>query len=291
MTLRFTKMQGAGNDFILIDCLQGLPLPEEALPALARRLCRRRFCVGADQLLLLLPSQRADFRMRILNSDGSEVQMCGNGIRCLARYIWNRGLSHKDTLEIETPAGIIRPQRAGQLVQVDMGPPRLEAQDIPVGLKGRVLGYPLDIPGAGRYLITCVGMGNPHAVVFVDDVEGFPVAQVGPLIERHGLFPERTNVEFVQVLSPRRLKVRVWERGAGQTLACGTGASAAAVAAALRGLAERRLEVELPGGLLKVHWQKADGHVYLSGPAEEVFRAEMEIPDTFHEEKEGQQDV
>jgi diaminopimelate epimerase len=276
MIIPFTKMQGIGNDFIVIDCRAGkLGARSEELGALARRLCSRRFGIGADQILLLYDSGRADFLMRIFNADGSEVEMCGNGIRCFAKYIWDRGLSGPEVLGIETAAGIILPEKAGDMVRVDMGLPQLDGRQIPVDLDGLIKDYPLTIEGK-TFSITCVSMGNPHAVIFVDDVEGFDVKRYGPQIETHRLFPKRTNVEFVQVADPKTLRMRVWERGAGETMACGTGASAAAVAADLRGLAEKKVTVRLLGGDLFIELGE-NGRVYMTGPAEEVFEGRIDL--------------
>ncbi|MDA8168701.1 MAG: diaminopimelate epimerase [Nitrospiraceae bacterium] len=272
--LPFAKMQGTGNDFVLLDGIKN-NLDDLDLTATAKKLCDRRFGIGADQLLILLPSQKADFRMLIFNADGSQVQMCGNGIRCLAKYIWDGGLSGKETLEIETLAGIIKPMRKDGQVRVDMGVPQLEGRKIPVDLDGRVIDYPLKVEDA-VFPVTCVSMGNPHAVIFIEGVDGFPLAHYGPLIENNPLFPERTNVEFVEVLGPREIKMRVWERGSGETLACGTGASASGVASALKGLTERSVKVRLRGGGLDIDWA-GDGHLYMTGPAEEVFRGEILI--------------
>jgi diaminopimelate epimerase len=276
MNLSFVKMHGLGNDFILIDCRDDASgVRSEKLGELSRRLCHRRFGIGADQVLLLYNSEKADFRMRIFNADGSEVEMCGNGIRCLAKYIWDRGLSGKEALDIETAAGIIRPEKAGDLVKVDMGEPVLDARSIPVDYDGRVEDFPLNVLDR-EFRITCVSMGNPHAVIVVDDADRFDVAGYGPLIERHGFFPNRTNVEFIQVLDRARIRMRVWERGAGETMACGTGASAAAVAAHLNGLADRRVTVVLNGGELVIEW-KDDNHVYMTGPAVEVFAGRVNL--------------
>ncbi len=272
MKIKFTKMQGLGNDFIVLDLrVQDL----KNVAGAVKRLADRRFGVGFDQALILRKSKKADFRMDIYNNDGTRVEMCGNGIRCLANYIWKRGLSRKPRLDIETLAGIIRPEKAGALVRVDMGEPVLEGRLIPTVAEGELVDRPLAI-GDKSFLITCVSMGNPHCVIFVDDVDGFPVGKYGPLIETNRFFPRRANVEFIEVLSPGRLKMRVWERGAGETLACGTGASAAAVAAALKGLARRKVSVLLRGGALKIEWTK-DNHVYMTGPAEEVFTGAAEI--------------
>jgi diaminopimelate epimerase len=286
MNLRFTKMHGLGNDFVLIDCRdKAFSIQRSAFGELSKKLCHRRFGIGADQVLLLYPSTIADFKMMIFNADGSEVEMCGNGIRCFAKYIWDRGLSAKEMLLVETVAGIIRPERAGQLVKVDMGQPVLEGRLIPVNLpphpplnnggQVEVIDFPLKIEGK-EFRITAVSMGNPHAVIFVDDVGGFDVKRYGPLIENHELFPKRTNVEFIQVFDGERIRMRVWERGAGETMACGTGASAAVVAANLKGCTGRRVNVLLAGGELMIEW-KEDNHVYMTGPAVEVFEGSIKL--------------
>ncbi|MEW6108607.1 MAG: diaminopimelate epimerase [Nitrospirota bacterium] len=266
MKTAFTKMHGLGNDFVLIDCRQQ---ELDNMAETSKRLCDRRFGIGADQILLLYNSGKADFMMRIFNADGSEVEMCGNGIRCFAKYIWDRGLSEKAVLSIETKAGIIKPEKSGEMVMVDMGEPILEGRKIPVRLDGTVKDFPLKIDDR-IFKITCVSMGNPHAVIFVDDVDAFDVIKYGPLIENHELFPKRINVEFIQVISPEKVKMRVWERGSGETMACGTGASAAVVAANINGLAGRRTGVILSGGELLIEWME-NNHVYMTGPAVEVF--------------------
>ncbi len=270
----FVKMHGLGNDFILIDCLkQELPEPEK----FALKYCDRRFGIGADQLLLLYPSDKTDFKMRIFNADGSEVEMCGNGIRCFAKYIWDRGLSDKEVLEVETLAGIMKPKKVGELVQVDMGTPEFNPEKIPVDAKGQKA-FDLLFEIAGWHTkINCVSMGNPHAVIFLDeDPKNFAVAKYGPLIENHPIFPKRTNVEFVYVKNPDEIIMRVWERGAGETLACGTGACATAVAAMVKGLTEKKVTVHLLGGDLIIEWAE-DGHVYMTGPAEEVFEGTIKL--------------
>jgi len=277
MKMPFTKMHGLGNDFIVID---RRTLQLDDLPGLAPRLCERRFGIGADQILLLDKSDIADFRMSIFNADGSEVEMCGNGIRCLAKYIWDRKLSTKNILEIETLAGVIRPEKAGDLVRVDMGEPVFEAERIPVNIqnsefriqnseKKMIIDYPLQIDDR-EFKVTCVSMGNPHAVIVVDNVSDFPVAVYGPEIEYHQMFPKRANVEFIRVLDPSEIEMRVWERGSGETMACGTGASAVAVAAHLKKLTGRTVTVHLVGGDLIIDWA-ADNRVYMTGPAVEVF--------------------
>ena len=294
MKVEFTKMHGLGNDFVLIDCRK---TKLRGLSGLAEKLCHRRFGIGADQLLLLDSSTVADFRMRIFNPDGSEVEMCGNGIRCLAKYAWERGLSEKDTIEVETLAGIIRPKKSGGLVMVDMGEPVLEPERIPVKtgqrsmVKGQkekelnsklasqefkpVIDHPLKIEDRD-FKITCVSMGNPHAIIIVDNAANFPVAYYGPRIENHAFFPQRTNVEFIEVPNSSEIVMRVWERGAGETMACGTGAAAVAVAAHLKGLTGRKVTVHLAGGDLTIEWS-GDNHVYMTGPAVEVFTGEIEI--------------
>jgi len=284
--INFTKMHGLGNDFILIDCItQKFKVKSEELKVLSKKLCRRRFGIGADQILLLYPSGSADFKMRIFNADGSEVEMCGNGIRCLAKYIWSRRLSGKALLNIETLAGIIRPAKKGKLVRVDMGEPVFEPKRIPVNLpphpplskggQGGVVDYPLKIEDR-EFKITCVSMGNPHAVIIVDKISNFPVTYYGPLIEKHKIFPKRTNVEFIEILNPSEIKMRVWERGAGETMACGTGASAAAAASNLKGLTGENVTVHLSGGDLLIEWAK-DNHIYMTGAAETVFTGQIDI--------------
>jgi len=279
--LRFTKMHGLGNDYIFVNGLSER-LPRISLPGLARALSDRHFGIGADGLILVLPSRSAQFRMQVFNADGSEAEMCGNGIRMFARYVYEHGLTRDRELAVETLAGVIRPRlmvRGGRVasVRVDMGEPRLERSEIPMrGKPGRVIGEALRVDGE-RYEVTAVSMGNPHCVIFVKEVAEFPVARVGPAIERHRAFPRRTNVEFVQVLGRSALRMRVWERGAGETLACGTGACATLVAAVLNGKADRKATVHLPGGDLKIEWRESDNHVYMTGPAEEVFCGEITV--------------
>lgn len=293
MKIKFTKMHGLGNDFILIDCIvqsskfkvQGLKFED-----LSKRLCDRRFGIGADQMLLVYPSKVADFRMVIFNADGGEVEMCGNGIRCFAKYLWDRGLSEKKVIEVETLAGIIRPEEIDGLIKVDMGEPVFEPGKIPVHIvqgsafnvqssrkenSTPVIDYPLKIDNR-EFKITCVSMGNPHAVAVVDNVSAFPVAYYGHMIENHHLFPKRTNAEFIEILNTSEIKMRVWERGAGETLACGTGAAAAAVASHLKKLTKRNVTIHLNGGDLHIEWA-ANNHVYMTGPAVEVFTGEIDI--------------
>ncbi|MHB9026304.1 MAG: diaminopimelate epimerase [Armatimonadota bacterium] len=279
--MEFVKMHGLGNDFIIVDCIThaySVPQLVEAAPAL----CDRHFGIGGDGLVLVMPGSEADFRMRIINSDGSEAEMCGNGIRCFAKYVYEHGLTEKTNLVVETLAGPITPvislkDNQVQAVRVDMGEPRLERAQIPMnGPAGQVVNEPLSIDSE-TYWVTAVSMGNPHAVIFVSDVESFPVDTVGPRIETNPAFPRKTNVEFVQVLSPTHLKMRVWERGAGITLACGTGACATLVAAVLTDNAGRSATVELPGGPLHIVWNAEDNRVYMTGPAEEVFAGSVTL--------------
>ena len=277
--LEFVKAQGIGNDFILIDCLRD-NLGDTNLAALAVRLCDRNFGIGGDGLILILPSERADCRMRVINSDGSEAEMCGNGIRCLAKYLFDRGLAG-ESVAVETLAGVKTVAvvaRDGQGVRftVDMGAPRLEAEEIPVsGFEGKVISRPLDVDGR-RFNITCVSMGNPHCVIFADSRERSTLENLGPKIENHPAFPNKTNVEFVRLINDHELQVNVWERGAGITLACGTGACASVVAGVLNGKVGRKATVHLPGGDLLIDWHE-DGSVYMTGPAEEVFTGRIGV--------------
>jgi len=268
----FRKYQGLGNDFILIDGRRG-DLPDHAGEP-ARQLCDRRFGIGADGLILALPPREGgDVRMQILNADGSEAEMCGNGIRCFARFLADLdGASVGSVWRVETPAGVIVPQLlADGLVTVDMGQPFLQPATIPTTLEGPDQLPEADLEVAGEWLrVAAVGMGNPHAVVAVTDVEAVPLELFGPALEQHPAFPARTNVHFVQVLAPDRLRLRVWERGAGPTLACGTGACATLVATHLRGQCDREATLELPGGALQIRWD-ADDRLQMTGPAELVF--------------------
>jgi len=279
MTRQFTKYQGLGNDFILIDNRhQSEPI---LTPKQAVQLCDRHFGIGADGVIFALPSARdADYTMRIFNSDGSEPEMCGNGIRCLAKFIADLESQKKTEYRIETLAGLIIPklQPDGQ-VKVDMGPPKLLASQIPTTLataESKVVEQPLEVEGK-IWPVTCVSMGNPHCIIFVEDVASIPLETWGPKFEHHSVFPERTNTEFIQVIQPNHLKMRVWERGAGITLACGTGACASVVAGVLTGKCEPLATVELPGGSLEIEWSMSNQKVYMSGPAQKVFVGELSI--------------
>jgi diaminopimelate epimerase len=276
-TLPFRKLHGTANDFVYVDARRGLPTDPAAL---ARRLCDRHRGIGADGLILLLDSTAADCRMRIFNADGSSAEMCGNGIRGFAKFVLDHDLVHGDPLRVETDAGVkaIAVRREGgrvTSVTVDMGPPEWEGRRIPVDADGPVLERTLDVDGR-RWSVSCVSMGNPHCVVFVDDVATLALAAIGPAFECHPFFPKHVNTEFVQVESTQRLRMRVWERGAAETLACGTGACAAAVVAARTGRAGRHVTVALPGGDLAIDWRD-DDHVDMTGDAVEVFAGEIEV--------------
>ena len=270
--ITFTKMHGCGNDFVVLDCMEAQPA---GLADIARNLCHRRFGVGADQLLTIKPSDTADFRMEIYNADGGEVEMCGNGIRCFAKYVYEHGLTRKQEIEVDTLAGVIRPRLKGDRVEVDMGRPVLEGREIPVDAEGCILDRPLTVDGT-EYAVTCVSMGNPHCVLYVDDVDALDLPRLGPRFEYHEFFPNRVNTEFVQVLGPDEVRMRVWERGAGETWACGTGASAVGVAGVLTGKTGKKITVHLIGGDLEIQWAD-DDRVYMTGPAQEVFQGSIRV--------------
>ena len=283
-TLAFTKMQGCGNDYVYVN---GFTETVDKPSALARRVSDRHFGIGSDGLVLILPSDVADVRMRMFNPDGSEAQMCGNAVRCVARYAYERGLVDKTEVVVETRAGLrlVRLHLAGGAVSgatVDMGLPELEPARIPLNIslcgegdpKASLVNHPLDVCGR-NWRITCVSMGNPHAVVFLPEGEeglaSLDLPAIGPAFENHALFPERTNTEFVCVESRNVATMRVWERGTGETLACGTGACATAVACVLNGFTDRCVDVRLTGGTLRIEWSAENGHVFMSGPCEPVF--------------------
>jgi diaminopimelate epimerase len=285
-SMRFTKMHGIGNDYIFVDCFH----QHVANPAkVARQISDRHFGVGGDGLILICPSKKADAKMRIFNADGSEAEMCGNGIRCLAKYVYEHKLAkpgstvvmgdktrYPASLKIETGAGVLTLGLAvrGKTVEsvcVNMGEPRFRPKDIPVKLDGsRIIEHPIDVLRE-RLPVTCVSMGNPHAVFFCDEVAGVELERLGPAVENHPLFPKRTNVHFVEVETKNRFKMRTWERGSGITLACGTGACACAVACAITGRCERASTAQLPGGELQLNWSTQDNCVYMTGPATTVF--------------------
>ena len=287
--MTFTKMHGIGNDYVYIDCVRQKPPADPA--ALARQVSDRHFGVGSDGLILVMPSEVADARMRMFNADGSESEMCGNGLRCVAKYVHDRGIATKPRLTIETGHGVLTVDLevvAGKAarVRVDMGTPILDAASIPTTLPGDcVVDVPLiDLPpnlpigwAAACGLdprMTCVSVGNPHVVIYCGDVAKVPLELVGPPLENAGVFPKRINVHFAQVHSPSEVTMRTWERGSGVTLACGTGACAVAVAGVLTGRTGRTLLAHLPGGDLELEWSEADNCVYMTGPATEVFAGE-----------------
>lgn len=279
--MRFLKVHGLGNDFVLVDAREEKDLPSdpEDLKRLAVEVCSRNFGIGADGLVLIRQAEDADIYMQIINSDGSEAEMCGNAIRCAARYVYEKGRVRGGSLRIKTPAGIMVPEiiaRDGRVeaVRVDMGEPVLERSRIPMlGSPGRVVGEPLQWEGR-TFRVTAVSMGNPHCVVFVRDVGEVPLALWGPGLESHPAFPRKTNVEFVQVLNSEEVIMRVWERGSGHTLACGTGACAAAVASILNGHTGRRVKVRLAAGHLLIEWKEDNNRIYMTGPAQLVFKGE-----------------
>ena len=272
--INFTKMHGTGNDYVFIDArVENVPKPEK----LSKKMSDRHVGVGSDGIILILDSEIADFKMRMFNSDGSEAEMCGNGIRCFSKFVYDRKFTSKKEITIETLAGIKhlklipKGEKISQVV-VNMGAPILRRELIPmIGDHSLVINESIQLADRTSFEITAVSMGNPHIVIFVEDVEKFPVEKYGPLLENHELFPQRTNVEFVQVLNSKELIQRTWERGSGETLACGTGASAVTVAGFLTKQTEREVTVHLKGGSLHTLWNEKDDSVYLTGPAVEVF--------------------
>lgn len=276
----FTKWQGCGNDFVMIDGFANA-IAEEDYAAVSKAACDRHYGIGADGIILLLPSDKADIRMRIINADGSEAEMCGNGIRCFAALAYNLGMVKETEFTVETGAGILVPRmeetgRKSQ-VRVDMGEPVLEGDNIPVAGFGmnRVISEDITVKDK-TFKMTCVSMGNPHCVTFVDDAEKFPIYEYGPLFEKHEKFPRKVNAEFVEVIDRQHIRMRVWERGAAVTLACGTGSCATLTAAVLNGLADRKAEIQLDGGKLTVEWAE-NNHLFMTGPAEEVYSGEYEV--------------
>ncbi len=278
--MEFTKMHGLGNDFILVE-------GETALPAnageLAVKLCDRFFGIGADGLVYILPSDKADFMMRIMNSDGSEAEQCGNAIRCVAKYVYDRGLTDKSEVTIETiGAGAQKVQLTVEngkavKVKVDMGAPILKGLQVPTTVDAdQVVDYPIVVDGR-EFRFTAVSMGNPHCVIYVDDAVSFDLHTWGPKLEKHPMFPRKVNVEFATVKTRDYADMRVWERGAGPTLACGTGACATLVSSVLNGLTDRTAVVSLKGGELLIEWNEADNHVYMTGPAQEVYTGKLSV--------------
>ncbi len=272
--MKFTKMHGCGNDFVVINAFDGYP---KDIPELSRRVCKRNFGVGADGLVLAVPSDIADFKMRFFNPDGSEAEMCGNAIRCISNYVRDENIVRKDFLKIETLAGILYTQKAGDEVKVDMGEPVLNGKDIPVDInKEKIIKEKLLIDDK-EFEITCVSMGNPHCVIFVPEITDELVLSYGPKVEKNNLFPNKTNTEFIKVISKSEIDMRVYERGAGETLACGTGACASVVSGVLAGYTSRKCKVHLLGGDLFIDWQEDNNHVFMTGPAVTVFRGQLTI--------------
>ncbi len=277
--MKFTKMHGIGNDYVYVDCTRE-EIPDPA--GVSRFVSDRHKGIGSDGLILIKKSSVADFKMEMYNADGSQGKMCGNGIRCVAKYVYDNGLTDKREITVETLSGIKTlaltvEEGSVTRVRVNMGEPILKPADIPVKVEGdRLVNAPIEVEGQ-TYFITCVSMGNPHAVLFMEDVEHLNIEEKGPLFECHDRFPDRVNTEFVQILDRRHLRMRVWERGSGETMACGTGACAVLVAAVLNGYAERRATVHLLGGDLEIFWDQADNCVYMTGPAATVFTGEIDL--------------
>lgn len=275
--MKFTKMHGIGNDYVYVNCFkEKIENPGEV----AKRISDRHFGIGSDGLILIKPSQIADFEMEMYNSDGSLGAMCGNGIRCVAKYVYDYGLTDKTQISVATGSGIKYLDLTVEdgkvvLVKVDMGAPILEPEKIPAKVS-KATGEKLTVQGK-EYEVTCISMGNPHCIVCVDDVEGLAIEQVGPFFERHEVFPDRVNTEFIKVLDRNTVQMRVWERGAGETWACGTGACAVAVACILNGWTEREVTVKLRGGDLRICWDQDKNTVFMTGPAATVFDGEIEL--------------
>jgi diaminopimelate epimerase len=286
--MKFTKMHGIGNDYVYVNGFE----EQVANPAeVARKISDRHFGVGSDGLILILPSEKADVRMRMFNIDGSEGEMCGNGVRCVAKFAFDHGLTKNNPMRVETGRGVlslklkIGDKDKVEQVTVNMGEPRLELAQIPVDPARVVPGqreheYFIRVPVLGapdksqRLAMTFVNVGNPHAIVFVDELRGVAVAEVGPHLERHPAFPQRANIHWAQVISPNEIRMATWERGSGVTMACGTGASAVCVAGVLSGRTARNVLIHLPGGDLNIEWRQSDNNVYMTGPATEVFSGE-----------------
>ena len=275
--IKFTKMHGLGNDYVYIDSINQTIENESSL---AKFVSNRHFGIGSDGLILICKSDIADFKMRMFNSDGSEAEMCGNGIRCVGKFVYDKGLTDKTTVKIETLAGIktlVLNTKDGKVetARVDMGEPILEAEKIPVISKEQpVKNLELEVENK-KFKFTCVSMGNPHAITIVENTKEFDVEKYGKILEVDKAFPKKANIEFAQIIDKENIKMRVWERGAGETLACGTGACATAVACNLNGLTYRKVNIELLGGTLNIEWDEKDNHVYMTGPAVTVFDGEL----------------
>lgn len=277
--LKFTKMQGLGNDYVYMDCTKsGIP---DNVVSLAKFISNRHFGVGSDGLILICESKKCDFKMRMFNSDGSEAQMCGNGIRCVGKFVYDKGLTSKTEITVETLAGVKKlklKQKNGKIseIEVDMGEPILEANQIPVLASSKPV-TDLELQAEGKkFIFTCVSMGNPHAITIVDNVKDFDVEKYGKKLEVDNHFPEKANIEFARIIDKNTIEMRVWERGAGETMACGTGACATAVACHLNGLTNNDVTVKLLGGNLKIKWDSESNHIYMTGSAVTVFEGELE---------------
>lgn len=285
--MKFTKMQGCGNDYVYVDCTkEALANPEQASIFVSDR----HFGIGSDGLILINPSKVADFEMAMYNADGSRGEMCGNGIRCVGKYVYDHGLTDKTTVTIETLAGIKTLElhvENGKVasVRVNMGRPELTAAKVPVTFpEESMIDEPMEIDG-NIYQVTCVSMGNPHCVIFMDqDVRQLDLVELGPKFENHVIFPKRTNTEFCNLLDKQHIRMRVWERGSGETLACGTGACATAVAAVLNGYTDSTVELQLRGGNLLIEYDRAADEVYMTGPATTVFEGEIDLPETWEDD-------
>lgn len=269
----FVKIYGGGNDFIIIDCLKTNLLSPQKV---ARRLCHRGTGIGADQLLLIKHSRKANFKMQIFNPDGSEAETCGNGLRAGMKFLQYKDLTKAKEISFETLGGIKVVKSLGRNFRVDMADPVMKGKEIPVNLSGRIVNRPLKIDNK-EFRITCLSVGNPHCVIFTEDIENFPVSIYGPVLETHPIFPKKVNVEIVQVIGREQIKMRVWERGAGETDGCGSGACAASIASVLNGFTGRKVIVDQKGGKLLVDWDVKTSHVFLTGPAEIAYIGETEI--------------
>ena len=277
--MKFTKMQGIGNDYVYVDCTKENKIENPA--ELSKKVSNRHFGIGSDGLILIENSNVADFKMAIYNADGSQAEMCGNGIRCVAKFVFDKGLTNKENITIETLAGIKQLKLSTEngkvkKVRVDMGEPILEAKKITV-ISDKNPVIDLQLQAADKtFTATCVSMGNPHAITFVNNVEEFDVEKYGKILEIKKEFPKHSNIEFVELIDKNNIKMRVWERGSGETLACGTGSCASVVACILNNKTERKVNVHLLGGTLEIEWNKQNNHVYMEGPAEIVFEGEIE---------------
>ena len=279
--IKFTKMHGLGNDYVYIDCYSK-DVNLGNISDLAKFMSNRHFGIGSDGIILICKSDIADFKMRMFNFDGSEAEMCGNGIRCVGKFVYDKGLTDKETVKIETLAGIkilnlnVKDGKV-QTVRVDMGEPIFNPKKIPVNFENEPV-RGLKIKAIDKeFNFTCVSMGNPHAIAIIEDTKRFDIEKYGPILEVDEHFPKRSNIEFIEIVDKKNVKMRVWERGAGETLACGTGACATAVACNINGLTERKVNIELLGGTLEIDWDEETNHVFMTGPATTVFEGEIEI--------------